>query len=211
VLLSLDDRRSQLKVEIIVERDDLVGDSNQIEISVHPYRDGQPEPMPVVPRLILSMNQEKDVWKLSEITLALRVPLSDPEYLKGLQKTQNSSFENSAIAGIRTINTAEVTYSASYPEQGYTCKLSQLGGTGSNPSREHAMLIDETLASSKKDEYTFAIRNCDTRPASRYWAVAVPIEPDSDLRAFCSDESGAVRYATDGKATTCVSQGVPLN
>jgi hypothetical protein len=213
VLLAVEDKASQHKLEIVVERDDLAGDDNEIELSVHPYSEGQPAALPVVPRIILSMKQEKDVWKLNEITVAVHVPLSDPDYLKGLQKTQNSSFESAAAAGLRTLNTAQVSYSASFPKRGFTCTLSMLGGseTQEQPSPEHAMLIDDALASGKRSGYVFSITGCDVPPASKYQMTAVPADPSSGIRAFCSDESAVIRYSTDGQATNCLSEGVPLD
>jgi len=74
------------RVEIIIERDDLVGDGDEIELSLHPYLEGKPEPLPVIPRLIVSMKREKDVWKLNEVTLAVHVPLSDPDYLRAYRR-----------------------------------------------------------------------------------------------------------------------------
>lgn len=211
VLLAFEEKASQHRIEIIVERDDLEGDTDEIELSLHPYLQGQPEPLPVVPRLIVSMKQERDIWILSEMTVALHVPLSDPDYLKGLQKVQDSNFESAATAGLRTLNTAEVTYTSIFPQRGFTCTLSTLGGSGQvDPSPGHAMLIDDALASGRRNGYVFSITGCDVPPASRYRTTAVPADPDSEMRAFCSDESGVIRYSADGKASTCLSEGVPL-
>ena len=41
--------------------------------------------------------------------------------------------------------------------------------------------------------------------------TAVPADPSSGMRAFCSDESAVIRYSTDGQATNCLSEGVPLD
>jgi type IV pilus assembly protein PilA len=212
LLLSMEENNGRQKLEIAVERDDLLGDADEIELSLRSYKEGVLEPLPVVPRLTFSMKQEKEIWKLNEITLALRVPLGDAEFLKGLQKSQNGALESSAVGSLRTLNTAEVSYAASFPERGYTCKVSELGGfsTGSGPKPEHAMLIDDTLARGKKSGYVFSISGCDARPASKYQATAVPADPESGMRAFCSDESAVLRYAADGKATTCLNEGMPL-
>ena len=212
MLVSMEENNGQHKMEVAVERDDLMGDADEIELSFRSYNDGVPEPLPVVPRLTFSMKQEKEVWKLNEISLTLRVPLGDTDFLKGLQKSQNNTLETSAIGNLRTLNTAEITYAASYPERGYTCKLSELGGfSPENESKpEHALLIDDTLASGKKGGYVFSIRGCGVRPASKYQATAVPSDPESGMKAFCSDESAILRYAADSKAATCLSEGVPL-
>jgi hypothetical protein len=212
MLVSLEEDNGKHKMEVVVERDDLMSDADEIELSFRSYKDGVPEPLPVVPRLTFSMKQEKEVWKLNEISVTLRVPLGDAEFLKGLQKSQNNASESSAIGNLRTLNTAEISYAASFPDRGFTCKLSELGGfsPGSKPTPEHALLIDDSLSSGKKNGYVFLIRGCDVRPASKYQATAVPADPESGMKAFCSDESAIVRYAADGKAATCLGEGVPL-
>ena len=72
------------------------------------------------------------------------------------------------------------------------------------------MLIDESLASGQKNGYILSIGGCDARPASMYRATAIPANRESGMRAFCTDESEVVRYAADGKATSCMSNGIPL-
>ena len=212
ILLTVDEKRAQRKTEILVERDDLVGDGDEIELSFHPYVDGKPEPLPVRPRIILSLQQEKEVWKLYEVTVAMHAPLADADFLKDLQRSQNPASESSAVGSLRTLLTAEISYSATFPERGFTCNLSELGGDGAErePDQQHAMLIDDALASGKRGGYVFSISGCEGSPATRILITAVPAEPDLELRAFCSDESAAIRYSPDGKAATCLRQGAPL-
>ena len=115
LLLTVDEKEANRHVEIGVERDDLMGDLDEIELSYHAYVDGKPELMPVKPSVVLSMGQENDVWKLNEVTVAMHVPLSDPDYLRDVQKSQNPALESVAVASLRTIEAAEISYSASFP------------------------------------------------------------------------------------------------
>jgi hypothetical protein len=161
------------------------------------------------------------------------VSLTDPEFLKALatklqpgisQAPAGGSFtmvaptgltaanESAAIAGLRTLNTAEISYAASFPGRGFTCTLSDLGGmgSGSGVTEHQAMLIDPRMASGKKNGYIFALSGCDGTPASRYSVTAAPADPGSGIRAFCSDESAVIRFSPDGKANSCVSLGKPL-
>src|ERR1700674_218489 len=71
--------KQKVKTEVMIERDNLMGENDEIEVSIHVYRDGEPEFLPVVPRLIFTMTQEKEIWRLTEATLAAHVPLTDPE------------------------------------------------------------------------------------------------------------------------------------
>jgi hypothetical protein len=118
--------------------------------------------------------------------------------------------ESAATGGIRTLNTAEVSYAATYGR--FTCTLSDLGGMGAGggPTERQAMLIDPRLAGGKKNGYIFALSGCSGNPASRYNVSAVPADPSSGARAFCSDESAVVRFSPDGKADSCLASGKPL-
>ena len=60
-LLTAEDPRgtSGEKVEITVERDDLVGDEDQIELALHlPRNEKKEEALPFIPRLTFSMKME---------------------------------------------------------------------------------------------------------------------------------------------------------
>lgn len=200
------------KAEVMVERDDLTGDEDEIELSFRTYKDGEPEPLPVRPRLTFSMKEEKHVWTLSEITLAAHIPLADPEYLRDLQKTQNAASESAAVGNVRTLLTAETSYNATYSERGFTCKLSELGGMDreAKPSAQHALLIDPQLAGGKKGGYIFKIGGCEAPPSSKFNVTAEPADPDSGMRTYCATESGVVRSVKEGNGEACWRDGVPL-
>src|SRR4029077_7824878 len=74
------------KFEVLVEHDSLLGDTKEIELSVQYYKDNQPQSLSLVPRLIFTFKQEAEIWRLTGVTAAAHVPLTDPDYLKGLRK-----------------------------------------------------------------------------------------------------------------------------
>jgi type IV pilus assembly protein PilA len=214
-LVVVEDARTRSKFEITVEGDDLRSDEDQIDLSFHVYKDGQPDNLPVLPRFTFLMKSEGGVWRLNEIMVALRVPLADPDFLKtmmtDMQRSQRPANEAAAVSTMRTIMVAEGTYASTYPAHGYTCSLSDLDGFGGGEPNEHqAMLIDSDLVSGKKNGYVFTLSGCGTNPASNYRLTAVPAAPESGSRAFCADESGIIRYSSDGKGATCLSAGKPL-
>src|SRR5215831_12392051 len=98
------------RVEIAVEHDSFSGEEDEIELSVHVYRDAEPELLPVIPRLIFTLKQESEVWRVTELTVAAHVPLEDPDYLKGLRKQQDEVNESAAQARITMIAQAETNY-----------------------------------------------------------------------------------------------------
>ncbi|MGA8510634.1 MAG: hypothetical protein WB762_33910 [Candidatus Sulfotelmatobacter sp.] len=122
--------------------------------------------------------------------------------------TQNHGFDNSIQTAMRSILTAEIAYSATYRAVGYTCTLSDLDGFGGGEPTEHqAMLIPSGLASGKKFGYVFSLSGCAGRPATGFQLVAAPAGNSLGRRAFCADQSGAIRYSADGNPATCLASG----
>jgi hypothetical protein len=159
----------------------------------------------------------------------MRIALDDPEFIKtmlaGMQQRQMQSGmqaqsmsqnqipanDAGALASLRAIATAEMTYAMTYPNVGHTCSLSDLDGFGGGTPNEHqAMLLESRLASGKKNGYIFTLSGCDGPPASHFRVTAVPAMPDAGLRAFCMEQAGEIRYSADGKGATCLSSGNPL-
>ncbi|MGA7401400.1 MAG: hypothetical protein WCC99_06635 [Candidatus Sulfotelmatobacter sp.] len=201
------------KVEVIVEHDNLMGENDEIELSIHVYRNGEPEFLPVIPRLIFSMTQEKEVWKLTEATLAAHVPLTDSEYLKGIRKKQNEANENLASVRVSMIAAAEVNYSSKNPGRGYTCALTDLFGKDEalGTPDQFTEASASGFAPADSNGYHFAISGCEGNPASRFQVTAVPLESDSEIKAFCTDESGTVRFDAGGRGSVCLNRGQVLN
>ena len=64
-IMVTEEKSSHERVEIAVEHDVSNGEEDEIELSVHVFKDGQPESLPVIPRLIFTFKQEKVIWKLT--------------------------------------------------------------------------------------------------------------------------------------------------
>jgi len=206
--------KQRVRFEIGVEHDSFTGDSDEIELSFHMFRDGQPEFIPVIPRLTFSMIQENEVWKLSEVDFAARVPLTDPDYLKGVRHKINEANENLARLRIGMIASAEPRYKAQHPNRGYTCKITELfsnpsaGLTGGPSGVDSNMSFTGIgLMGSEVAGYSVEITGCDGSPATKFQITATPTDPDAGMKAFCTDESQAVRYDASGSASGCLSQG----
>jgi len=134
--------------------------------------------------------------------------------IPNLLRSRMAANEASAVGSIRTINTAEVTYQAAYPDMGYAATLANLGGATAAcappavATSAAACLIDSSLTTGafQKSGYTFAsvgtivgggtIRNT-------YTVTGVPQGiGTTGQRGFFSDESGVIRYTLDGTAPT---------
>ena len=117
--------------------------------------------------------------------------------------------ESSAIRSVRTLVSAESRYAAAYPETGFACHLSELGPPTPNSERSKAAagLIDADLVVGTVHEYNFMVQ-CGADRHS-YQISAVPVK-DIGHRAYCADESGVIKYASDGASATCLKSGAVL-
>ena len=131
--------------------------------------------------------------------------------IPNLLRSRMAANEASAVGSLRTIDTAEMTYSSTYPDVGYS-DLGSLGGAAPcvSATSTSACLIDEVLSVAKvKSGYAFTAVAAGGVPAVNYTSTALPsIVGSSGQRAFCSDQSGVIRYNTVG--ATCDSSDSPL-
>ncbi len=237
ILMTAEDPTTHSKLEAILVRDDLRGIKDEIEVSFRASKDGESQTAGISPRLTFAMVQEQGIWRLHDLTLAIGFSLTDANFLKALTtpvkppqtvattsvmqspSANNVSFgaittnESSATASIRAINTAQVSYAATYPDRGFACSLSAMGGmgSGSTPDEHHAMLLDPRLSNGRKNGYVFKISSCSGSPATSYAVIAAPADPSSGTKTFCSDQSAVLRTVPNGGAESCLSSGKPLN
>jgi len=126
--------------------------------------------------------------------------------IPNLLRARIAANESSAVASVRTLNVAEVTYNTTYPDKGFTCTLSELGGDeGGTPNAHQAMLIDHVLASGRKSGYVFSIQGCTVQNGVivSYEIEAHPVTLNqTGTRAFCSFEDSVVRVQPSGEAVS---------
>ena len=138
--------------------------------------------------------------------------------IPNLLRARIAANESSAASGIRTINTAEVSYFSTY--QAYSTNLAQLGPGGpvavcpAPPVAATACLIDGVLASngnpvgSGKSGYNFN----EAGGATTYAANANPISNNvTGVRSFCSVEDAVVRFTPSGGGLVCTAAVAPLS
>ena len=123
--------------------------------------------------------------------------------------------ETSALQSLRTIHEAEIEYNSTYPQNGYACSLSELGGVASSgaPSAQSAQLLQPDLASGNKSGYKFNITNCTKTTVNNqdmYTSFEVTAVPQAvgktGHNGFCLDMSGEITKDPTG-GTNCT---VPL-
>ncbi len=119
--------------------------------------------------------------------------------IPNLLQARVAANEASAVASLRTIDTAMVTYISTYPTVGYAPTLAALGGTSCAPADEtSACLIDTQLASGSKSGYSFTATTAGA-PVSQYVVVGMPIGGNGN-RSFCTTESASLFFDPTGAA-----------
>jgi len=127
--------------------------------------------------------------------------------IPNLLRSKMAANEASAVASLRTYNTAIVSYSTTYGTDP-SLDFSYLG-PATTPSSTAADLIDSLLgvANPSKSGYNFtytpgAVSN---GIISQYSINAGPSSASTGQRYFFSDQSGVIRQTTNGSAATSSS------
>ena len=127
--------------------------------------------------------------------------------IPNLLRSRMAANEASAVGSLRTINTSAVTYSSTYPANGYPATLPALGTSGAATSAS-ADLLDSVLASGTKSGYTFTFTGDANLPSTGYFIKGIPVNiGTSGQRGFYTDQSGVIR---NNAAGTAASTDAPL-
>lgn len=231
VLVSYTDPRTSNKFDVVIEKDEPGDETEEMEFSFRSSGTSQKTLSSVVPRVLVSMKLENDVWKLAEIGFSMKIKLNaelidsfsqklakpvpvasvaDPKAT--ISAVTFSKPEQEAVAAVRSLLSAEQAYKMAFPARGYTCSLAALGGRGDGSATEdRAGLIESRLESGVLTGYRLSLLGCRGDPITGFKIMAVPEGASRyGKRAFCADESGNVRYSEDGRGITCLSENNQL-
>jgi hypothetical protein len=206
----------QRSSKVKVEHDILARESDEIELSVHSYREGQEQSLSFIPRFIFTLRQENNIWRLTDVVASARVPWADPDYLRGLRRQQQEANASAAQMRITTIATAQAGDADLHPDRGYTCSLAALFApepieTPADDNEQPVIFYDPAQANTEWSGYRFALTGCEGSRSSKYEITAIPIDSDADTKTFCADEAGTVKSVTGGKPSDCFNSGDVLS
>jgi prepilin-type N-terminal cleavage/methylation domain-containing protein len=141
--------------------------------------------------------------------------------IPNLLRAKIAANESSAAASVRTLITANVEYSTSYPNNGYAANLAVLGpgatstcGTG-GPTSDFACIVDAVLAGGTKSGYTIADAGLN-KVLGAFTEFTISATPttinSSGVKGFCATEDGVARWITPAaSAFTTVAACQALN
>jgi len=132
--------------------------------------------------------------------------------IPNLLRAKMAANEASAVGSLRTIVTADITYSGRYGH-GFATSLRALGpSAGGIASENGAGSLDAALAVGRKYGYSFSYEASSRQTGGVLDTLRVnadPVTPDTTgVRHFYVDQTGVIRYQEDGPA---MNTALPLN
>lgn len=231
VLFSFVEPKQQIKYEIRVENDDLSGDQDTLELSIHSLRDGQEQQEEwsyFLSHITVSMVRQENVWRLNKVGTNIEFPLGDAEFLKKMfleskgvgmvgAKIGPPDVHTSATTGepavaselppsqmLMMLVMAEREFAIEHPDVGFTCSLPELAAAAKG------LGLNQQIAGGTSGAYKLNLTGCQGKPAGSFQITLEPNSP-ANGKAFCVDATQNVRVSDDGRGATCLASGRPEN
>jgi hypothetical protein len=222
ILFSLNNAAQHQRYELHVDSDQLRGDEDVMQLSLHSFRGGVEEETAVHLQFELALTLQESVWRLNTVTASITLPVGDarildgswwtPRLLTGSAPPDHSPAATpdrpnlSPMRAVRRIALAENLYAQRHPEIGYTCVIANLIniGKGLDEFGPYSFLEPE-FAAGVYNGYSFVIKGCEGKPAKTFQVVAEPVSGTG--KAYCSDDRHNLRSADDGRGASCLAAG----
>lgn len=122
--------------------------------------------------------------------------------IPNLLRARMAANEASAVASLRTINTACITYNSTYGL--FPASLTNMAdvAAGSSPTSTSADLLDPVLASASAQKSGYKFAYTDGTGSATYSVTASPITANqTGIRFFYTDSSAVIRYNSTATAS----------
>jgi hypothetical protein len=146
------------------------------------------------------MSIRKIPWKVSVAIAITVMAVSGWIIFNFLRRSMMLAYTDTAIGTIRTIVTAEEHFAADHPDLGYTCAMADLKANE---------MLGGLAKTGQRNGYAFELictSGGNSRPQRSFQVTARPLNPD--LPAYCSDQSGVLRYDAGGSTAKCLQDRV---
>lgn len=222
VLLAVDEPKSHEKFEVHVDSDDLSGDTDNIDISFHQFRDGVETDVPyatMLSRFTVGMKKQENIWRLNELSINIKVPVGDPKLLEKFGNGMGTGMFGGKVGGatasgkpenprdmdpkeaIELVGMTESMFARTHPEIGFTCTLADL-------AKPNLLKVDPRIFSGEPYRgYKFTLSGCQEKPSGSFRLVAEPVSPTPKAKAFCTDATANIRSSDDGLGSSCLASG----
>ena len=224
VLFVYNDAAQHTKYEVHVDNDDLAGNEDSLQLSLHAFRDEKEQDTewgPMSPHFTVSMKLQQNVWRLNNISVGAEFPVGDGKFFeKTFLKPAPGAASNSGLAGVHVnhgaedvpssemppehvvtmLAYAESMFAKQHPDVGFTCSFSDLAESSK------MMGVDQLVNNGIYNGYRFALAGCAGKPAGSFQITAEPLAGNG-AKAFCTDATHNLRSSDDGRAATCLTSG----
>jgi hypothetical protein len=226
-LLLVNEPAQHKKYEIHVDNDDLSGDEDTLQLSIHSFEDGQEKPDELgylSSRVTIAMKKQQNVWRLNNLGFGMEFPVCDAEFLRKMffighdgnaahttlpgpaaqtdlviKSGKPMAFNPADI--VTFLEFAERSYATQHPDIGFSCSLSDIIQAGKITG------LDPQLASGTYMGYKWSVSGCEGKPAGSFQIIAEPITQGSGAKAACVDATGNLRTMDDGRGSACLALG----
>ena len=233
VLFAYEEPSQHSRYEVHVDNDDLAGDRDSLELSIHLVQDGKEQPQPfglMSAHFTVSLKLQQNIWRVDRIAVGTELPIGDPEFftrslgnaagmgaetggasvaVAGLHMTRDPGDSSSPLTPpeqvVRSLGSAEILFAQAHPDIGFSCSLSEL----SDASR--ALQIDPQVNNGIYNGYKFSLAGCQGKPAGSFQILAEPALSTPKGKAYCIDATQNLRVSDDGHGATCVAAGTAVN
>jgi hypothetical protein len=220
ILFLVDNPKERQRFELRVENDTVRGETADIDLSLHAFKDGKEESIPVGFHLLLGLKQQQGIWRLNAITLSAKFPVGDPRLFDPATWNQTLMAGRTMGVGgmggagatekipvgraVKMVGMAENAYLKKHPGAGFTCNLADLVNIGKGfDNGQPYTYLDSEFATGTYNGYRFNLSGC--AGASQFQVVAEPLSGTG--KAYCSDATNTLRAADDGHGATCLVSG----
>jgi type II secretory pathway pseudopilin PulG len=131
--------------------------------------------------------------------------------IPNLLRSRIAANESAAIGTVRTVNTAEIVYTTTYPKRGYASSLAAMGPpinggcSRTDITPAHACLLDEAVGNASctagkwctKNGYRYSVRGvCGPTGCNSYVVTTTPVNTGTGTKSFCSTVDAVIRVST---------------
>ena len=223
ILLSLNDSTRNQRFELHCVSDEQRGDQDVMDLSLHSYRAGTEEQLPLALNLQLVMRLQEGIWRLNDVTLSVKLPVGDPGVLDSWWNAPSFSSSSAPAAlpvaepasmsaqitpfrAVRRITLAESLFAKKHPETGYTCDIQKLINIGRGLDESGLyQFMQPDFADGLYGGYRYELKGCEGKPARKFQVVAEPANGKG--KAYCSDDRHNLRTSEDGVGLNCLADG----
>ncbi len=126
--------------------------------------------------------------------------------IPNLLRARSTANEATAVKTVRLLVVAEISYASAHPDEGYSCSLQTVVGYGD---------LNPAMGSGMQHGYVYQLQSCSPDkaggPNTKFQVAAYPqTRNQTGRRAFCSDESGVIKFDVNGSPQACLESGSAL-